>query len=212
MWIESNQRLQNLKAESKSRDSQLKALPSLQNRERNELDTRLALLSQEHQSLAQRRTELRLSRVTEIAAPTAGRIVELKPDAGSFVTAHSPQIAIMPEGDKLQAELQVPSSALGLVAKGTALRLHLESFPHAKFSAITGTVTEVSPVLQPATPGQGHALPTFRVLARLHTTELHRGSQAFTLQPEMCSRAFVVLERRKAWEWLFEPLLDALRR
>ncbi|MBM4206056.1 MAG: HlyD family efflux transporter periplasmic adaptor subunit [Gammaproteobacteria bacterium] len=211
MWLESRQRLEQLQAAATSAAALLKALPSKQASEQSELDTRLAVLEQEAATLGQRRLELRLSRQSEVSSPVSGQIVALRPETGSFVSARSPQIAVLPQGEKLLAELSVPSSALGLVVPGTPLRLHIESFPHAKFGAVAAVVEEVSPVLQPAGEGQS-AQPFFRIRARPAAATLHRDSQTFALQPDMRLHAFVLLEQRRAFEWLFEPLLEALRR
>lgn len=211
LWLESRQRLEQLQGAAISAAALLKALPSKQASERGELDARLAVLEQEAATLAQRRLELRLSRQSEVSAPVSGRIVALRPETGTFVSARSPQIAILPQGENLLAELDVPSSALGRVAPGTLLRLHIESFPHAKYGAVAAVVEEVSPVLQPADEGQS-AQPFFRIRARPAAVVLRRGSQTLALQPDMRLHAFVLLEQRRAFEWLFEPLLEALRR
>jgi membrane fusion protein len=211
LWLESRQRLEQLEAAVRSARAALRSLPSGQAHERSELDTRVATLEQETATLGQRRLELRLARQSELTAPVSGQIVALRPETGHFVAAQSPQIAILPQGKTLLAELEVPSSALGFVVPGTPLRLHIESFPHAKYGAVTAVVEDVSPVLHPPTAGQS-ALPFFRVRARPATVALRRGEHSYTLQPDMRLHAFVLLEQRRAFEWLFEPLLEALRR
>lgn len=211
-WIESRQSVQKLEAEIAELEITRAALPARQARERNELRSRISAIEQEVAALAQRQLELQLARHADVTATIAGRVIDVRPLAGAFVQGQAPQIAILPEGDQLRAELLVPSDALGFVHAGTPLRLHLESFPFQKFGAIDAVVNDVSPVLLPAARQDSSPLPVFRVFAALSTRQVTRAGRVFNLQPDMRLRAHVILERRRAWEWLLEPVLEAVLR
>ena len=148
-----------------------------------------------------------------MVAPVAGQLTSLRAKLGDYVSATTSQAAIVPHGSELLAELFLPSSALGYATIGQTVRLRIEPFPHQKFGVITGVLTRVSQVLEEVNAGQ----PTlgshvFKAVAKLDRHSFNMAGRVIALQPEMRVEADVVLERRRAWEWLLEPMLQAWRR
>ncbi len=213
--LNQQQALESIQAQVASQDALLDRLPNENAREIAELQAARSVLDQQVLELAQRRTQLDLNRTQVLTAPISGRLVALDVHVGEQVTTRSRQAAILPLDSPLEAQLHVPSFALGYVAAGDVVRLRFEPFPHQKFGSWPATIRLVSDVLQfsssdPDAPGG--SLPTFKVTARLKSQAVQLHARSWPLQPDMRLSAQIVLERRKAWEWLFEPALDVLRR
>ncbi len=163
-------------------------------------------LSQLDREAAEQDAEQRLV----VRAPRAGTVGTLFVDAGQSVSPASALATLLPQGARLQAQLFAPSSAVGFVQPGQAVRLRFEAFPYQKFGHRPGRVLQVSrtplasselaALALPAVAATGE--PMFRITVALDDEAL-----ALPLAPGMRLQADVLLERRRLVEWLFEPLL-----
>lgn len=209
------QALESTRAQVADHTALLDRLPQENAREIAELQASRSSLDQQILELAQRRTQLDLNRTEVLSAPISGRLVALDAHVGEQVTTRSRQAAILPLDSPLEAELHVPSSALGYVAAGDVVRLRYEPFPHQKFGSWPATIRVVSDVLQDRSSDSASMVdlpPTFKVIAELKSQAVQLHARVWPLQPDMRLSAQIVLERRKAWEWLLEPALHVLRR
>ena len=209
------QALESMRAQVAGQAGLLDQLPQENKREIAELAASRSSLDQQILELEQRRTQLDLNRTQVLTAPISGRLVSLETHVGQQVTTRTRQAAILPQDSALEAELHVPSFALGYVTAGDIVRLRYEPFPHQKFGSWPATIRLVSDVLQHNagdSVSQSGFGPTFKVTASLQSQAVALHARAWPLQPDMRLSAQIVLERRKAWEWLLEPALDALRR
>ena len=147
-----------------------------------------------------------------VRAPQAGTVGTVLTDVGQSVSAASALATLVPQGAVLQAQLYAPSSAVGFVQPGQAVRLRYEAFPYQKFGQQSAHVLQVSRVplasselaalaltAAPGTGGGGE--PMFRI-----TVALDSPSTGLSLSPGMRLQADVLLEKRRLIEWLFEPL------
>jgi membrane fusion protein len=148
-----------------------------------------------------------------VRAPQAGTVSTLLAEPGQSVSPAAALATILPAGAQLQAQLYAPSSAIGFVQPGQAVRLRYEAFPYQKYGQQPGHVLQVSRT--PLAPSELAALalpalaagaaggePLFRI-----TVGLDGGESGMTLAPGMRLQADVLLERRRLIEWLFEPIL-----
>jgi membrane fusion protein len=148
-----------------------------------------------------------------VRAPQAGTVSTLLAEPGQSVSPASALATILPAGARLQAQLYAPSSAIGFVQPGQAVRLRYEAFPYQKYGHQPGHVLQVSRT--PLAPSELAALalpalaanaaggePLFRITVGLDAAE-----SAMPLAPGMRLQADVLLERRRLVEWLFEPIL-----
>jgi membrane fusion protein len=161
-----------------------------------ELDTRLA--------------ESEGRRAYLITAPIAGRVSALQAQVGLTADPTIPQLAIVPSGSILEAELLVPARAIGFVEPGQAVRLAYEAFPFQRFGFHGGRVQTVSrTLLRPAELVGPIALrePCYRVAVALDRQTLDAWGREIPLSPDMTLRADIVFDRRILLAWLFEPLL-----
>lgn len=144
-------------------------------------------------------------RAAEIAAPQAGTVTGFTAEFGQPVPAGTVLARIVPEDPTLVAELYAPSRAVGFVAEGDEVRLRYAAFPYQKFGHARGTVLAVSATTVAADPARGGE-PLYRVAVALHAQTLAAYGVPRALKPGMAVEADVLLERRRLFEWVLEPL------
>jgi membrane fusion protein len=124
----------------------------------------------------------------------------------------------MPQGSSLEAQLFVPSNAIGFVHVGTPVVLHYQAFPYQKFGLQHGVVVSVSrsaltPVEIATTLGrQAPPEPLYRVEVGLQSQNVQAYGKPETLKPGMLLDADLLLDKRHIFEWIFEPLFGMGRR
>ena len=120
-------------------------------------------------------------------------------------------LSILPAGSQLEAQLLVPSSAIGFVEPGNRVVLRYQAYPYQKFGQQYGKVVQVSrSALSPAEAasllGQNIATPLYRVLVKLDHQSIDAYGKTEALKPGMALEADILLDRRSLWQWVFEPL------
>lgn len=189
----------------KSVTDQLTQLPLTTAGKLNDLRNQLA---QNQQSLAQSETD----RATVVRAPKDGVVSSVLIQPGQTVAAGQSLLAVMPQGSLLQAQLLVPSSAIGFVHVGTPVVLHYQAFPYEKFGVQHGTVARISrSALTPSeiTTLLGQQPPPealYRVEVQLAAQSIEAYGKPVSLKPGMALDADLLLDRRRMIEWIFEPL------
>jgi len=157
--------------------------------------------------------EAEAAREIVVVAPEAGTITAVRAASGSTVGPDAPLLTLVPAGARLEARLYGPSSAIGFVRPGQAVRLRYEAFPHQKFGQYAGVVRNVSlttvGATEPAaraTPGQTAGEPLYRVTVDLDAQTARAYGAAVALQPGMQLEADVLIETRPIWRWVLDPL------
>lgn len=184
--------------------AQLTQLPLDSATKSNQLRGQLAQLdAQLAENEAQRGTLLR--------APSAGIVSTLLVKPGQNVTDDQPLLSILPKSSKLEAQLLVPSSAIGFVSAGDRVVLRYQAYPYQKFGQQYGKVMQVSrSALSPAEAasllGRNVTTPLYRVLVRLDHQTIDAYGKVEALKPGMALNADILLDRRSLWQWVFEPL------
>jgi membrane fusion protein len=150
-----------------------------------------------------------------IMAPKAGRVSALQAWAGKPVDTNLPLMSIVPEGDTLEAELFLPTNAIGFVSRGQTVHISYASFPYQQFGFAGGTVETVSQTL--LKPGQSAGpitidTPAYLVHVVLKSQTIPAYGREAPLQADMQLNADIVLNRRGLSAWLFDPLLAYWRR
>lgn len=162
---------------------------------------------------------LRGVRRIEFRAPVDGTVHGLVAAPGQSVAPPATLASLLPAGARLHAELLAPSRLLGFVRPGQAVRLRLEAYPHARFGAVTGRVQRVDRVplgaaelaalaLPPVRDAAGE--PQYRIVVALDPLPPEWADRP--LAPGLRLQADLMLERRRLWEWLLEPLLGLQQR
>jgi len=146
-----------------------------------------------------------------VKAPVAGLVGSRLIEPGQAVKAGQPLLSLLPEDSTLQAQLLVPSRAIGFVEPGNTVLLRYQAYPYQKFGHQVGRVLRVSRSAvnpgEPASVGSGQASePYYRVLVALDAQTVTAYGKPEPLRPGMLVEADILSERRKLYEWLLEPL------
>jgi membrane fusion protein len=150
-----------------------------------------------------------------IRAPVAGIVTNIAATRGEAVAADAPLAMVVPRGSGLHAQLLVPTRAVGFVQAGQDVVLRYDAFPFQRFGQYRGTVERVSRTVW--SPGEkvGPVTvkePVYRVDVRLDAQHVVAGDQKLALRPGMSVNADILQEKRKVWEWVFEPILSLKER
>ena len=152
-----------------------------------------------------------------LRAPRAGVVSTLLLKPGQAVTAGQSLLAVLPAGSTLEAQLLVPSQAIGFVRSGQRVVLRYQAFPYQKFGLHEGIVTQVSrSALSPqevsGLMGQHVTVPLYRVMVRLGQQTVNAYGKPVGLLPGMALHADILLDRRRLIDWVLEPLYGFGRR
>lgn len=143
-----------------------------------------------------------------VEAPVAGLVASRMIEPGQAVQAGQPLLSLLPAGSHLQAQLFVPSRAIGFIEPGDHVLLRYQAFPYQKFGHHEGVVSRVSrsAVVPPGgATGQGGE-PYYRVLVDIGRQSITAYGRQEPLRPGMLLEADIMGERRKLYEWVLEPL------
>ncbi|EQD53620.1 secretion protein HlyD family protein, partial [mine drainage metagenome] len=144
---------------------QLAQIPLNLTAQQNDIRSKLAVIEQ---ALANNEAQ----RAWVLRAPRAGVVSTLLLKPGQTVSAGQSLLAVLPAGSTLEAQLLVPSQAIGFVRSGQRVVLRYQAFPYQKFGLHEGIVTQVSrSALSPqevsSLMGQQVTVPLYRVMVRL---------------------------------------------
>ncbi|MGQ5522694.1 HlyD family secretion protein [Chitinimonas sp. PSY-7] len=169
-----------------------------------------AQLTSTQSDLKQKSLEMAERQESEIRAPVAGRVAALQAVVGQVANTNQPLLALVPDGVDLEAELLVPSRAIGFIQAGQAVRLQVAAFPYQRYGLQPGVVRTVSEtVLAPNELNLPISIqePVYRVKVALNSQQVTAFGQQHPLRPGMAVSADIVIDRRPVWQWLFEPLI-----
>ena len=145
-------------------------------------------------------------RAAIVSAPQAGTVTGLVADVGQSAPLGAVLARIVPSEPTLVAELFAPSRAVGFVAAGDEVRLRYAAFPYQKFGHSRGTVVAVSATTVAEGDGTRGGEPLYRVAVALTSQTVTAYGAPRRLLPGMAVEADVLLERRRLYEWVLEPL------
>jgi membrane fusion protein len=118
-------------------------------------------------------------------------------------------LSILPEESKLEGLLYVPSRAVGFVETGNKVLMRYQAYPYQKFGQYSGTVREIArTALQPdelkllGTPEETY----YRIVVTLDAPYVMAYGKQVPLQDGMQLEADILLDTRKLYEWVLEPL------
>ncbi|WP_237561541.1 HlyD family secretion protein [Frateuria defendens] len=171
---------------------------------RNDTERQLA-------SVAQSMAQNEMQRAVVLRASRDGVVASSLVRPGQMVSAGQALLSLLPAGSTLQAQLLVPSRAVGFIEPGSRVVLRYRAFPYQKFGQQYGRVADISrSALSPSDVsslvGQQVQEPLYRVLVDLDRQSVMAYGKAEPVRPGMAVDADVLMERRRLVEWVFEPL------
>lgn len=166
-------------------------------------------------SLEQDLTEYQTRREFVVVAPQDGIVTAMTVELGQTVNANQALASILPSVAQLEAEIYAPSRAVGFVKPGMKVLLRYQAYPYQKFGQYGATVREVaSTSLRPeelALPGAangGSGEPVYRIRLHLDKQDILAYGKTLPLKSGMLVDASVLLEERRLYEWVLEPLFS----
>lgn len=182
-------------------ERELELLAFEQDRGRDELARNLSELRKQN-------LRLQAEEAVSLSAPVTGTVAVVLVEQGDAVVANQPLLKLLPEGVVLDAELRIPSRAMGFLREGLVVNLRLDTFPYQKYGMLPARIREVAraPVIPADMGAAGNAEPYYRVTARLDEQAVRAFGGTQPLRPGMQFQADVVLESRTLLAWLLEPL------
>ena len=154
-------------------------------------------------------------RATTVVATQAGTVASINVITGQAVTAGQPILSLVPEGSKMSVELYVASRDAGFIRQGMAVQLRYSAFSYQKYGQFTGRVAEVSGNAmrrdEIAQDGSNVVSSTtgdsfYRVRVALEKASVRVNGKEEFLKPGMAVEGSVVLDTRRLYEWVVEPL------
>jgi membrane fusion protein len=141
---------------------------------------------------------------------TDGQVTGVLADVGQQVSPTTPLLSILPAGAAFEAQLYVPTRAVGFLQIGGPVMLRYQAFPYQKFGQYRGHVRSISKTT--FTPAElqlvGDAKEQFyRVHVQLDEQRVTAYGEPMRLHDGMQLEADLHVDTRKLYEWILEPLL-----
>ncbi len=186
-------------------EGELRDLPLKIEREIGDIERSLSQLEQE-------RAQTEALREIVVSAPQDGTVTAIGAVRGGHAQASAPLLSILPHDSLLVAHLYSPSRAIGFARPGQRVLLRYEAYPYQRFGHYEGVLASVSRVAVP--PGElpaqlaagAASQPVYRITVRLGSQTVTAYGEPIALQPGMALQADVMLERRRLYEWVLDPL------
>jgi membrane fusion protein len=161
--------------------------------------------------IAQRLAQNEAEHGVILRAPASGIVSTLLAQPGQAVQPGQSLLSVLPKGSTLQAQLLVPSRAVGFVEPGSRVVIRYQAYPYQKFGQQYGRVGEVSRSALSASEvlaltGRRTAQPLYRVRVTLNHQHILADGKTRALKPGMALNADILMDRRTLLEWAFEPL------
>jgi membrane fusion protein len=172
-------------------------------------------IDRELASLAQQITQTETNRSLVVRAPTEGVITSVIALPGQQVAANAPLLTIMPRNATLEAHLMIPPRAIGFIKRGEKVLLRYQAFPYERYGHQEGTVSDIArTVLAPSElPSEfGSQEPAYRVKVALAKQTVTTFGTETRLQAGMLLDADVLLDERRLYQWVLEPLYSVTGR
>jgi HlyD family secretion protein len=157
----------------------------------------------------------------ELRAPQAGVVKDLATHtAGTVAAPGTILMTLVPENDRLIAEIWVSNDDVGFVRPGQAVRLKLAAFQFQKYGLLEGRILHLNPdaTEAPSANTRSDALAgrdrpmgplAFRTLVELSAQELSADERRYRLQSGMQVVGEIHLGTRSVIEYLLSPVQRA---
>ncbi|WP_232436173.1 HlyD family secretion protein [Burkholderia ubonensis] len=190
---------------------QLREQPLNARQQRNEMGRKLA---ETEQAIVE--NEARRSVV--LRAPADGVVGAILFKVGQIINAGQTAASVLPADGRLEAQLMVPSRAIGFIHPGQTVVLRYEAYPYQKFGQQYGRVSGISrSALSPQEVATLTGQPNvqeqhYRLTVTLDRQDIAVYDRTERLRPGMALDADLLLDRRTLIEWVLEPIYALGRR
>lgn len=175
-------------------------------------EAQIAGLSSSRAQVSQQVAQARAAQGYALTSPVRGTVTALTARIGQPASSSTPAMLVVPADALPLAELHVPSSAVGFLAVGQDVRLHIDAFPYERFGAVRGRIESIASAAALRTTPDGKAAPVYLVTVSLPSPWVLGFGRRQSLLAGMTLSARIVTRRQTLLEWLFEPLFAVSRR
>jgi hemolysin D len=156
-----------------------------------------------------RKSERRANLVT-IEAPVDAVVFErARVSVGSVAQSAQTLAALVPDGARLEAEVEIPSKDIAQVRVGSAAFVKLEAFPFQRFGGLEGRVSSIAPDAQQKPASEGGAV-TYKAKITLASQRLATVPGDILLAPGMVATAEIRAGKRTVLSYFLYPIIRAL--
>lgn len=196
----------------------------------NDLSSSLSQFEEAEATLKQELAENLGKHSTFINAPKDGTITSITNQIGQSVTAGQILASVILNNsaagkDLMEVNLYTPSRTAGFVSPGQNVLIRYQSYPYQKFGLYKGTIYEISsaPIApnelpanvastilsnaQQSTSGFNGNEALYRIKVRLEKQSIESYGTLQRIRPGLTLEADIIQEKRKIWEWIFDPIL-----
>lgn len=207
-WLSLEQQRQELLRSLQTKQSSLHQIRSDLEQLPYKLASRIAELENAITEINQRATEIQGRHQFVIRSPVEGKVTTLSAREGQWQT-NMQMMAIMPKSSQLEAELFVPTRAIGFLEMGQNVRIRFDAFPYQRYGIYQGTVIAITQnILIPqelGLPLESNE-PVYRVTVALASQHIQAYGKHLPLQAGMSLEADIILEKRSLFDWILDPL------
>lgn len=161
-------------------------------------------------TLEQEATDSESKRELVINAPQDGQITTILSEIGQTIQPDKPLASLLPNNAKLIANLYLPSRAFGFIEKNLLVLIRFPAYPYQKFGQYGGKVKELGRTALSADEltavGQVRTEPLYRVIVSLDSQSIQAYGKSIDLQDGTQVEADILIDTRKLYEWVLEPL------
>jgi membrane fusion protein len=159
--------------------------------------------------IAKQKVQAEGQRQIVVKAPISGRITSVVSNVGQQLNPSISIFSIIPEGSQLEANLYLPTRAIGFLEIGQKVNIRYDAFSYQKFGTYPGTIKQIAKsVIMPGEmpSGLSYKEPVYKVVATLKSQDIKAYGKEIMLKPGMMLTADIILDERSLFEWLLEPL------
>jgi membrane fusion protein len=147
-----------------------------------------------------------------VVAPCDGILSEVVVRPGQQIDDGAPLFSIVPSRSQFEARLLVTTDAIGFVKIGQKVAMHYFAFPYQKFGVQEGVVTGISKsvasekTLASMNVNVSEDSGMYLVYVAVPSQTVRAYGKDEALSAGMGLDADILLDERRLYEWIFEPL------
>lgn len=138
-----------------------------------------------------------------------GIITSINLNVGEYTSQGDYLVSILPENSELEAELYIPTRAIGFIKNGDVVNIKFDAFPFQKFGISKGNVLHIAKSIVFAAETASKISfnePVYKVTVKLKKQYIDAYGDKTLFIPGMLLQADIITGKRSLIEWLLEPL------
>ena len=178
----------------------------------------ISIFENEIEAIEKELVENNAFKFTTVFAPKDGIIGNILVSKGQSVYENMLMATVLPNNQTLEANLFIPSSAIGFIEEGLSVSLRYDAFPYQKFGQQSGIVIDVANNAIHSSELKSLGIYSqlfsnekdtyYRIKVKLNNQDILAYGKHYPLKIGMSLESNIILDKRKIYEWIFEPLIS----